>query len=103
MPRFVSLVNYTQDGVEVFAELDGDEFLTQTEEVVEAHGGEVKDFYLTLGQYDAVIVTEFPDAEAGTTALLNLMQSGVAGTETMRAMTLDETREIIDSVSAWEG
>lgn len=95
MPTFVTLTNYTQSGVETLADLESDEFLEMTREVVQAHGGELKDYYLTLGQYDAVVITEFPDAESGTESLLTLLQEGIAETETLRAFTEDETRDLI--------
>lgn len=95
MPTFVTLTNYTQAGIETLSELEADEFLAESREVIRAHGGELVDYYLTLGQYDAVVITEFPDAEAGTQALLSLLQEGVAETETLLAFTEDETRELI--------
>lgn len=95
MPTFVTLTNYTQDGIETLAELAADEFLEQTREVIEAHGGELTDYYLTVGQYDAVVVTEFPDTETATEALLTVLQDGGAETETLRAFTEDEARDLI--------
>lgn len=98
MPTFVTLTNYTQSGLETLTGLEPDEFLEMSREVVEAHGGELKDYYLTLGQYDAVVITEFPDSESGTQALLTLLQEGVAETETLRAFTEDETRDLIGAL-----
>lgn len=95
MPTFITLTNYTQRGLETLAELDSDEFLQQSRSVVEEHGGELQDVYFTLGQYDAIVVTEFPDADTATRALLNILKDGIAETETLRAFTEAETRDII--------
>ena len=98
MPTFVSLTNYTQDGIELLAEMDEDEFLQQSRAEAAAHGGEIKDVYFTLGRYDAVVITEFPDAESATKTLMSILQDGAAETETMRAFTESETRELIGSL-----
>lgn len=95
MPTFVTLTNYTADGLATLADLEAEEFLQMSEAEVEDHGGELKDFYLTMGQYDAVVVTEFPDAEAATRAILSIIQDGIAETETLRAFTEAESREIV--------
>lgn len=98
MPTFVTLTNYTQDGLETLAELEAEEFLERSRATVREHGGELVDFYLTLGQYDAVVVTEFPDAETATSALLSILQEGIAETETLRAFTEAESRNLIGSL-----
>lgn len=98
MPTFVTLVNYTQDGIETLADLDSEEFLERTREVTQAHGGKLTDYYLTLGEYDAVVVTEFPDDTAATESLLTILQEGIAETETLRAFTENETRELIGTL-----
>lgn len=98
MPTFVTLTNYTQDGIELLAEMDEDKFLQESRAEAEAHGGKVKDVYFTLGQYDAVVITEFPDAESATKTLLAILKDGIAETETLRAFTEPETRELIGSL-----
>lgn len=98
MATFVTLTNYTQRGLDMLGDLESEEFLEQTRAVVEAHGGELTDFYLTLGQYDAVVITEFPDAESGISALLETLQEGFAETETLRAFSEDESRELVGNL-----
>ena len=96
MPTFITLGNYTQAGVELLAEMDEDEYLEVTRAEVEARGGELKDAYLTMGEYDAVVITEFPDATAGAETLLSVLGKGIVeATETMRAFDDAETRDII--------
>lgn len=95
MPTFVTLVNYTTEGLETIVDLEAGEFLEESEAVVRDHGGELVDFYLTMGRYDAVVVTEFPDAESATEALLTILQTGVGETETLRAFTEAESRELV--------
>lgn len=95
MQTYVVLVNYTEDGFETLSELDADEYLEQTKETIRAKGGEFIDFYLTMGQYDAVGIAEFPDDQACTEAILTVLETGIAETETLRAFTEEESRELI--------
>jgi uncharacterized protein with GYD domain len=58
-------------------------------------GGELKAFYLTMGQYDAVVIAEVPDdATAAKLSLATLSLGNIAG-ETLRAFTEDEFRSIV--------
>ena len=96
MPTFITLSNYTQEGVKLLADMDEEEYLEYTRAEVEARGGELKDAYLTMGQYDAVVITEFPDAMAGAETLLATLGKGIVeDTETMRAFDEAETRDLI--------
>ncbi|PSQ08261.1 hypothetical protein BRC93_15550 [Halobacteriales archaeon QS_5_70_15] len=62
MPTYVTLVNFTEDGLEDVAELP--DHVERIEEMKRALGGEPKGFFLTFGQYDMVAFSEMPDAEA---------------------------------------
>jgi uncharacterized protein with GYD domain len=55
----------------------------------------IKDFYLTLGRYDVVAVGEVPDDETAAKLALSLSSAGAIRTETLRAFTEDEYRDII--------
>ena len=58
-------------------------------------GAELKAWYLTLGQYGAVVVSEGPDDETAAKLLLMIAAQGNIRTETFRAFTEDEYREVI--------
>jgi uncharacterized protein with GYD domain len=53
--------------------------------VIEKHGGALLDAYLTMGQYDVLLITEFPDNEACGRAVLEYSQLGLLRTVTMPA------------------
>jgi uncharacterized protein with GYD domain len=57
---------------------------------LEAKGGKIVQYYLTLGAQDAVVVFEFPDDE--TTASMILAQAGLGNlrTTTIRVFTKAE-------------
>lgn len=94
MPTFIHLANYTQEGVENIGNHE-----PQPDEVMEALGaGELKSLYFTLGQYDVVAVTEFPDAETATQFSIRMAQGGHSKAETLRAFTEEESVELIEGL-----
>ena len=93
MPTYISLVNYTQKGIENIKESPAR--LDRAREAVKAAGGEIKAFYLTIGQYDAVTINKAPSEEAYATTLLAIAAAGAIRTETLRAFTEEEYRKII--------
>ena len=74
MPTYITLWNYTQQGIEHIDE--SPDRLDDATELLESLGGELKVFYLTMGAYDLVTVTEFSDDDAAAHAHLRIGQSG---------------------------
>src|SRR2546428_13108631 len=62
-------------------------------------GGELKAFYLVTGQYDAVAISDAPDDATVAKLALGNASIGVVRTETLRAFTEDEYRQIVGSLS----
>ena len=58
-------------------------------------GAEIKEFYLVMGRYDMVIVIEAPDDETVAKLALRIGARGTSRTETFRAFTEAQYREII--------
>jgi len=63
--------------------------------LAESMGGRVRESLYTVGEYDIVVVTEFPDDETATAALLRVGSLGNIRTNTMRAFSADEMGGII--------
>ncbi len=96
MATYIMLFKYTQYGVENMK--DSPARLEDAKRAFRAMGAEVKAFYLTLGQYDAVGIGEAPDDETAAKLALMLGGGGAIRTETLRAFTEDEYREIVASL-----
>lgn len=96
MPTYITLWNYTQQGIENIDE--SPDRLDDAVELVESLGGELKAFYLTMGEYDLVTVGEFPDDDAAAKATLRIAQSGAVSSETLKAWPEDEYRELIENL-----
>jgi uncharacterized protein with GYD domain len=97
MPHYISLLRYTQKGVESLK--DSPKRLEATKKAVEAAGGKLKAIYWTLGQYDAIAIGEFPNDEVGFRVGLAGAMQGYVRAETLRAFTEEEFRKAIASVS----
>lgn len=93
METFISLVSYTEDGVQHMDE--SPDRLDDARDVVESMGGELTHFFLTMGQYDAVAIMEMPDAETAAQAGITISGAGAVRTETLRAFPEAEYRELI--------
>ena len=96
MPTYITLFRFTQQGIEKIKESPAR--LDRAKEAVKAAGGELKAFYLTMGQYDAVVISEAPSDEAFTTTILAIGAAGAVRTESFRAYPEDEYRKIISAL-----
>ena len=92
MPTYISLLSYTQKGAENMKESPAR--VEEARKVFKAMGAELKQFYLTLGQYDAVVISEGPDDETAAKLALMISGQGNVRTETFRAFTEDEFQKI---------
>ena len=92
MPTYITLISFTQKGVENVKESPAR--LDAAKELFKSMGAELKSFYLTMGQYDAIIISEGPDDETVAKLALQIGAAGNIRTESFRAFTEDEFRKI---------
>jgi uncharacterized protein with GYD domain len=93
MPIYVSLINWTDQGVKNFR--DTTKRARDFASLVESGGGKVHQLLWTVGEYDIVSVVEFADEESGVAALLQVGALGNIRTTTMRAFNAQEMDGII--------
>ena len=96
MATYVSLIRFTDQGIRNIKE--GPARLDAAKKAFQAAGGELKAFYLALGAYDAVVVSEGPGDEAAATLALGIASQGSIRTETMRVFTESEYRKIVGAL-----
>ena len=96
MPTYVTLIHYTEQGIRNIKESPSR--LDAAKKAFQAAGGELKQFYLAMGRYDALIVGEVPDDETAARIALTFGSLGNIRTETMRVFTETEFRKIIGSL-----
>jgi len=96
MTTYISLINWTDQGIRNVKE--SPQRLDAFKKGVEAAGGKVDAFYLTMGRYDMVIIVEAPSDEAAAAVLLSVGRLGNVHTETLKAFPEDQYRDIIAKV-----
>jgi uncharacterized protein with GYD domain len=93
METYIILGSYTQEGVSNIKESPAR--VEASRKAIEAAGGKFLSWHLTLGRYDFVAIAEVPDAKTGTAVLLAIAGQGNSRTETMRALTEEEFKEVV--------
>ncbi len=96
MPTYISLVQYTTKGLEAIKE--SPKRLDAVRKAFEQAGAKIKDFYLVMGEYDIVLVTEAPNDETVAKISLMLGSKGNVRTRTSRAFSEAEYRKLIQSL-----
>jgi uncharacterized protein with GYD domain len=93
MATFISLVNFTQQGVRDFKASPAR--AAKFKSMAQKAGVTVKEIYWTMGAYDVVLILEAPDDEAATATMLSLASLGNVRTHTLRAFNSSEMEEIV--------
>lgn len=95
MSHYVILVRYTQQGISKIK--DSPSRLDAAKKAAEVEGGKIHSWFLTMGQYDAVLISEFPSDEACAKFALSAGALGNISTETLKAFDEAAYRKIIGS------
>ena len=85
--------NLTQKGIENIK--NSPNRVEDARKMFQSLGGDIKDFYYTMGKYDFILISEFPNDDAATRAILINGMKGSARTETLKAITLEEMVNIV--------
>ena len=93
MPTYVSLLNWTDQGIRNVKETL--QRADSAAELAQKHGATLQ-VYWTVGPYDLVCVIEAPDDESATAMLLELGSQGNLRTTTLRAYDREEMSGIIE-------
>lgn len=96
MPTYITLLNWTDQGVRDVKE--SPKRLDAYKKLLKGSGGELKGFYLVTGAYDLVVISEAPDDETVAKVALATAARGNVRTQTLRAFSEKEYREIIASL-----
>jgi len=93
MATYIILINYTDQGMRNIK--DSPKRLDAAKKMLKGMGGEIKDFYLTMGGYDIAIVAEAPSDEVMAKFALAVGSLGNVRTTTLKAFPEAEYRKII--------
>jgi uncharacterized protein with GYD domain len=95
MATYIMLGKWTQQGAQGAAE--GPKRRQAAKEAARSAGGEIKQVYLTMGQYDIVAIVEAPNDEAVAKIMLKVGSMGALSTQTIRAFDEAETDRLLSS------
>lgn len=96
MPHYINLINYTEQGLKAMKNMP--DRVAAARQAMQRAGGKLISFYLTLGQYDAVVISEFPDDESYTTFVLGAAAEGNLRPTTLKAFTEEEASRIVRNI-----
>jgi uncharacterized protein with GYD domain len=72
--------------------------------LIEQAGGKLVSLYITLGQYDFMVVSEMPDAKAASIlAFVATGGGGIEGSVTTQAFTTAEARDMFETAGKLAG
>jgi uncharacterized protein with GYD domain len=96
MTTYVMLANWTEQGIQKAK--DSPRRLDVAKKALKDMSGEIKSFYLTMGEYDMVVILEAPDDAVAARFSLQLGMLGNVRTRTLKAFPEAAYREIINSL-----
>ena len=96
MATYIILINYTDQGIRNIK--DSPKRLDAAKKMLKSMGGEIKNFYLTMGSYDLAIVAEAPSDDVITKFALASGSLGNIRTTTLKAFPETEYRKIIGAL-----
>ena len=96
MPTYIALANWTDRGAQQVKESPAR--VDMARKALTEMGGELRSIYMTLGDYDLVLIYEAPDDAVAARFMLLLGQMGTVRTRTLKAFPEAAYREIIHSL-----
>jgi uncharacterized protein with GYD domain len=93
MKTYLTIIHYTQQGIENIK--DTPVRLDTARELYKSMGAEIKSFYLSMGTFDVVLISEAPDDETATKLALTIISAGPIRAETTRLFTEGEYRTLM--------
>ena len=93
MPTYITLANFTDQGIRNFKETP--KRAQAFSDLVQQMGGNLKDIYWTMGAYDIVAIMEAPDDETAIAAALKVSSLGNVRTTTLRGFDMEEIETVI--------
>jgi uncharacterized protein with GYD domain len=96
METYITLANYTGKGVANIKE--SPQRIDAARKAIDAAGGKMVAWYQVMGRYDMVVITEAPNSKVAASVLLALGAQGNIRTETLRAHTEEEFKEVVSGL-----
>ena len=93
MPTYISLNKWTAKGLANIQ--DSPARLDTVKAAAKAAGCEMEAFYMTMGEYDMVVIWKAPDEQTYAKLVLKVLAEGNVEGHTLKAFSEDEYRKIV--------
>ena len=94
MPKFLTMVSYTPEGIKGLVKEGGTARRRAVEKMLESLGGRLEGFYFAFGENDAYVITEGPD-NATAAAISLAITTGAVRTKTIILMSPEELDQAV--------
>src|SRR5579863_10313663 len=96
MPTYVMLANWTDQGMRSIG--DSPKRVDIAKKTLEEMGGQFRSVYMTMGQYDLVMIYDAPDDAVAARFTLMLGKLGNVRTTSLKAFPEEAFRQIVNSL-----
>ena len=96
MAQYIVLTDWTEQGIRNIKESPGR--LDAAKQLCKKHGAEMTAFFMTMGSHDMVAILQAPNDEAVARIALALGSGGHIRTETLKAFSESEYRQILQNL-----
>ncbi|HEX5185294.1 MAG TPA: GYD domain-containing protein [Nitrososphaeraceae archaeon] len=96
MAHYIIFFSFSQHGIENVKEIP--HRVESFKQLCDNKGVKIHGHYFTFGKYDVVFILEAPDDSTIMATLMSLESKGNVRSETLKAFTYEETKNIIDNL-----
>jgi uncharacterized protein with GYD domain len=96
MPTYVMLANWTEQGMRAIN--DSPKRIDAAKKTMEEMGGQFRSVYMTMGEYDLVMIYDAPDDAVAARFTLMLGKLGNVRTVSLKAFPEEAYRQIVNSL-----
>jgi len=96
MPTYISLAQLTDQGVRTMKDLS--RRLQNAEHTFTQMGAQLRDVYLTMGEYDYIVIADAPDDETIARVSLAIAGQGNVRTQSFRAFDRSEMMRLVEGL-----
>jgi uncharacterized protein with GYD domain len=94
MPKYLTMVSYTPEGVKGLVKEGGTARRAAVEKILQKLGGRLEGFYFAFGENDAYVISEGPD-NATAAAISFAVTTGAIRTKTIVLLTPEELDQAV--------
>ncbi|MBV8143023.1 MAG: GYD domain-containing protein [Verrucomicrobia bacterium] len=95
MPKFLTMVSYTPEGLRGLIKEGGTARRAAVEKMLQNLGGRLEGFYFAFGDSDAYVISEGPD-NATAAAISLAITTGAIRTKTIILLTPEEVDQVVE-------